>query len=93
MLEPWHSSLTSSSRRAAEQAPAVAVAVDRQLAVAAQMVEPGQADRVEADHDAGAPGRQHPVVFLGRGCVMGEAGWPPLPGPEASPVAAGRAGW
>ncbi len=45
-----------------EHAPAVAVAVDRQLSVAAQMLHPGEADPVDAHHHAGAARCEHGIV-------------------------------
>ncbi|MCE3250816.1 MAG: hypothetical protein K0R41_4641 [Geminicoccaceae bacterium] len=73
--------LEAQSRAAAEEAPAVAVAVDRECRVAAQPRDAGGADPVEADHDAGAAlagdeivPREHLVDLAGD--VEGEHGPP-----------------
>ena len=54
-------------RVAAEVAPAVAVGVDRQLRVAGDLGHADEADRVEADHHAGAAELQHQVVVAAHG--------------------------
>ncbi len=66
--------------RAAEHAPPVAMAVNGDLRMTAQRCQRGQADAIDADHDAGAAGRddqivaaQHLVDFAGD---VGGIHWP-----------------